>query len=171
MESSTPPISSSNSADSNNIAQDPLALPNESSSGLYNNSNSNETTPTSQDHHEICGNLTSSTVVAAQSNNNSNNNNCSDKENNLNDGAIYSNETTIKHEEGNSLVDDRRLQFDSNHQIANSNYSSNDPRKFHHMSMQHLPQQQQHEPHKTFSHSIENLSKTTEKCTSNDMKM
>lgn len=175
MESSTP--LSSSSASNNSIAQDPLALPNEPSGLQYhsssNNSGSHESA-SSQDRHELCGNLSTT----------QSNTNLSDKENNLNEnslnnGAIYSNDITIKHEDANSLADDRRLQYDSN-QIAN-NYSSNDPRKLnHHVSMhqQHLPSQHQpqqpqhhHEPHKTFSHSIENLSKTTEKCTPNEIKM
>jgi hypothetical protein len=142
MESSAPSISSSNNDSS--IAQDPLALPSaDETTGLYSAND------ISQDQHELCGNLSSS----------QSNTNCSDKENNLNGGS---------EQEQNLLNDDRRMQYESN-QIANT-YSSNDPRKLnHHMTMHqhHL----QHEPHKTFSHSIENLSKTTEKCTPNDMKM
>lgn len=172
MESSTPLSSSSGN---NTIAQDPLALSNEPS-GLYhtNNSGCHDSVSVVQDRHELCGNL-----AATQSNTN-----LSDKENNLNEnslnnGAIYSNDITIKHEDANSLAEERRMQFESS-QIAN-NYSTNDPRKLnHHIGMhhqQHLPPNQQpiqhhnHEPHKTFSHSIENLSKTTEKCTPNEIKM
>lgn len=166
MESSTP-LSSSSTSGNNQIAQDPLALPNEPSSLFHTGSNSSgcHETISNQERHELCGNLS-----ATQSNTN-----LSDKENNLNEnslnnGAIYPNDITIKHED-----DERRMQFDSN-QIAN-NYSGNDPRKLnHHIGMhhqqQHLPSHhQQHEPHKTFSHSIENLSKTTEKCTPNEIKM
>jgi hypothetical protein len=166
MESSTP-LSSSSSGNNNNnntnpIAQDPLALSSETSS-LYSSNNSGENSNSQDRQHELCGSLSTT----------QSNNNLSDKENNLNEnslnnGAIYSNDITIKHEDANALTDDRRLQYDSN-QIAN-NYSSNDPRKLNHMSMhqQHLTS---HEPHKTFSHSIENLSKTTEKCTPNEIKM
>lgn len=80
--------------------------------------------------------------------------------------AIYPNDPSIKLEE-HSLNNEQRLQYEANHQL-----SSNYEQKMNQMSMQQQQQQQNlHEPHKTFSHSIENLSKTTEKCAPNDIKM
>jgi hypothetical protein len=85
--------------------------------------------------------------------------NCNDKESSNSTNVMYqSDSTAIKHEEH-----EQRLQYDANHQMT-SNY---DQQKLSQMGMQ----QSLHEPHKTFSHSIENLSKTTEKCPPNDMKM
>lgn len=74
-----------------------------------------------------------------------------------NEGAYPSN-NHLKHEEH----PEQRLQYDAGHQMVAGSF---DPQKMqqNHMSML--------EPHKTFSHSIENLSKTTEKCAPNDMKM
>jgi hypothetical protein len=85
-----------------------------------------------------------------------------DKESSNPANVMYQNDPTaaIKHEEH-----EQRLQYDANHQMS-SNY---DQQKLNQMTMQQ--QQNLHEPHKTFSHSIENLSKTTEKCPPNDMKM
>jgi hypothetical protein len=79
-------------------------------------------------------------------------------------GAMYPNDPSMKREE--HPINEQRLQYDANHQMS-SNYANNDQQKLNHMNMQ----QNLHEPHKTFSHSIENLSKTTEKCAPNDIKM
>lgn len=85
--------------------------------------------------------------------------NCNDKESSNPANVMYqSDPAAIKHEER-----EQRLQYDANHQMT-SNY---DQQKLNQMGMQ----PNLHEPHKTFSHSIENLSKTTEKCPPNDMKM
>lgn len=133
---------SSSSPDDSN-AQDPLALPNANESvGLY------ESNDMSRNQNGLCGNET---------------NRCSDKDNdNPSNSVMYSNDPAIiKHEE---QLPEQRLQYDANHQMS-SNY---DQQKINQMTMQ---QQNLHEPHKTFSHSIENLSKTTEKCAPNDMKM
>lgn len=148
MESSTPPASAS--ADDSN-AQDPLALPNASDNiGLYHDD-------VNRDQNGLCGNESSLSIS------------CNDKESSLGDnptnGAIYANDPSIKHEE-HPLNNEQRLQYDGNHQMS-SNYA-NDQQKMNQLSMQ---QQNLHEPHKTFSHSIENLSKTTEKCAPNEMKM
>lgn len=86
-----------------------------------------------------------------------------DKENGLD--PVYPNDPSMKREE-HPLNHEQRLQYDANHQMS-SNYANNDQQKINHMNMQ----QNLHEPHKTFSHSIENLSKTTEKCAPNDIKM
>lgn len=77
---------------------------------------------------------------------------------------VYHN-PSMKHDE-HSLSNEQRLQYDGNHQMS-SNY---DQQKMNHLSLQQQ-QPNLHEPHKTFSHSIENLSKTTEKCAPNDIKM
>jgi hypothetical protein len=123
-------------------AQDPLALPNEAM-GLYGSEVVN------REQNGLCGN---ESVL-----------NCNDKEGSNPANIMYPNDpTAIKHEE-HTLNSEQRLQYDANHQMS-SNY---DPQKLNQMTMQ----QNLHEPHKTFSHSIENLSKTTEKCPPNDMKM
>lgn len=146
MESSTPPESSSPD-DSN--AQDPLALPNTNENlGLYGNE-------VNRDQNGLCGNEPAL------------NNSCNDKENSLHEipvnSVMYPNDPAIKHEE-HPLSNEQRMHYDANHQMSN-NYD--------HQKMSQLAMQQQnlHEPHKTFSHSIENLSKTTEKCAPNEMKM
>lgn len=144
MESSTP---ESSSVDDSN-AQDPLALPNTNESlGLYGND-------VSGDQNGLCGNesaLSSS---------------CNDKESSLHENPVnmYPNDPAMKHEE-HPLNNEQRLQYEANHQMS-SNY---DQQKMNQLTMQQ--QQNLHEPHKTFSHSIENLSKTTEKCAPNEMKM
>lgn len=145
MESSTPPESSA--ADDSN-AQDPLALPNTNEGlGMYGSDVNRD--PNSG----ICG---SDSAL-----------NCNDKESSspANVNIMYPNDPNIKLEE-HPLSSEQRLQYDANHQMS-SNY---DQQKLNQMTMQ----QNLHEPHKTFSHSIENLSKTTEKCQNtppNDMKM
>lgn len=149
MESSTPPASS---ADDSN-AQDPLALPNETI-GLYNSD-------MNRDQNGLCGNESAMSIS------------CNDKENSLGDNPVnsvmYPNDPAMKHEE-HPLTNEQRLQYDTNHQMS-SNYVNNDQQKINHLNMQQQQQQNLHEPHKTFSHSIENLSKTTEKCAPNEMKM
>jgi hypothetical protein len=147
MESSTPPESSS--ADDSN-AQDPLALPNTNENlGLYGSD-------LSRDHNGLCGNESALS------------NSCNDKESSLHENPVnsvmYPNDPAMKHEE-HPLSNEQRLQYDANHQMS-SNY---DQQKMNQLTMQQ--QQNLHEPHKTFSHSIENLSKTTEKCAPNEMKM
>lgn len=150
MESSTP--SSASTDDSN--AQDPLALPNTNDNiGLYHDD-------VNRDQNGICGNESALSI------------NCNnDKESSLGDNpansGIYANDPSIKHEE-HPLNNEQRLQYDANHQMS-SNYANNDQQKMNQLNMQQ--QQNLHEPHKTFSHSIENLSKTTEKCAPNEMKM
>lgn len=153
MESSTPPASAS--ADDSN-AQDPLALPNTNDNiGLYHGD-------VNRDQNGICGN---ESALSISCNN--------DKENSHSDNptsGIYSNDPSIiKHEE-HPLNNEQRLQYDANHQMS-SNYANSDQQKMNHLNMQQQQQQNLHEPHKTFSHSIENLSKTTEKCAPNEMKM
>ena len=153
MESSSVPSASSSSNDDSN-AQDPLALPNANDSfGMYaadvnrggDRSNKTSVLNTMKDSSGL----------------------------NDNQQHAHHNPSNIKHEEHHSLSE-ARLQFDSNHHMTTSNYAQ---AKMNHMSIHHHQQQQQqqqlnlHEPHKTFSHSIENLSKTTEKCPPNDMKM
>lgn len=151
MESSTPPATSS--ADDSN-PQDPLALPdNDETIGLYNSD-------INRDQNGLCGNESALSI------------NCNDKESSLSDNpvtnnVIYPNDPAMKHEE-NPLTNEQRLQYDVNHQMS-TNYANSDQQKMNHMNMQQ--QQNLHEPHKTFSHSIENLSKTTEKCAPNEMKM
>lgn len=166
MESSTPPISSiaasaSNAGgglDNQAIAQDPLALPNEHHVAYNTNDNSS-----SQDQ----------ATVTTQSN--TNNNICNSDKNLNNDGSMSTtNNGAIYSNNGEDHLQQQQLlhhhlhhpgmQFDTTNQIGNSHHY-NDVRKLNHMSMP------PHEPHKTFSHSIENLSKTTEKCSTNDMKM
>lgn len=153
MESSTPPASAS--ADDSN-AQDPLALTNtnDNSIGLYHDD-------VNRDQNGLCGN---ESALSISCNN--------DKESSLSDNptnsGIYSNDPSIKHEEHPLNNEQRLQQYDANHQMS-SNYANNDHQKMNHLSMQQ--QQNLHEPHKTFSHSIENLSKTTEKCAPNEMKM
>jgi hypothetical protein len=146
MESSTP---ASSSADDSS-AQDPLALPNASETvALYNNSDG-------RDQNGLCGGQAALGL------------NCNvDKENGHDPigSAMYPSDPSIKQEE-NPMNNERRLQYDASHQMS-SNYANNDQQKLNHMNMQ----QNLHEPHKTFSHSIENLSKTTEKCAPNDIKM
>lgn len=148
MESSTPPVSS---ADDSN-AQDPLALPNESI-GLYNSD-------MSRNQNGLCGNESALSIS------------CNDKERSLVDNptssVIYPSDPGMKLDE-HPLTNEQRLQYDANHQMS-SNYANNDQHKISHLNMQQQ-QQNLHEPHKTFSHSIENLSKTTEKCAANDIKM
>jgi hypothetical protein len=146
MESSTPPDSSP-LAD----AQDPLALPNTNEPlGLYD---------VSRDQNGICGN--ESTLS----------NSCNDKDSlheNPSNSVMYPNDPAMKHPLNNDehpLSNDQRLQYDTNHHMS-SNY---DQQKMNQLTMQQ--QQNLNEPHKTFSHSIENLSKTTEKCAPNEMKM
>lgn len=155
MESSTPPISSVTDGGLENqaIAQDPLALPTEHHVA-YSNTNNNNNDNNCQDQ------------VTTQSN--TNNNICNSDKNLNNDGtnngAIYSNngDHLIHHQA--HLHHHPGMQYDSTNQIGNPHLYG-DVRKLNHMSMP------THEPHKTFSHSIENLSKTTEKCNTNDMKM
>lgn len=101
----------------------------------------------SRDQNGLCGSSDSSMSHSKESNS----------------AAIYPNDPSTKHEE-HSLHNEQRLQYDANHQL-----SSSYEQKMNQMSMQQ--QQNLHEPHKTFSHSIENLSKTTEKCAPNDIKM
>lgn len=122
-------------------AQDPLALPN-SNESLGMYGND-----VSRDQNGLCESAL----------------NCNDKESSLHENpatsvnVMYPNDPAIKHEE-------QRLQYDANQ--MSSNY---DQQKINQMTMQQ--HQNLHEPHKTFSHSIENLSKTTEKCPPNEMKM
>lgn len=168
MESSTPPITSVSVTATNAaggglenqqsaIAQDPLALPNEQQhhvAAYTNNSNNNDNS--SQD----------------QATTQSNTNNICNSDKNLNNadgtnnGAIYSNnggDHLHLHQQQQHLHHPG-MQYDTTNQIGSSHLYG-DVRKLNHMSMP------PHEPHKTFSHSIENLSKTTEKCTTNEMKM
>lgn len=165
MESSTPPAPSSNEE---TIAQDPLAQSPSETSGLYSNTDASH-----QDHqNELCANIATSLVASSALSSQSNS--CSDKEtnslndNSINNGVYPGNDPVniMKHDEHHQMNDDRRLQYEAN-QIAN-NYANSDQQKNNHMNMQH---QHLHEPHKSFSHSIENLSKTTEKCAPNDIKM
>lgn len=149
MESSTPPASSVDDLN----AQDPLALPNTSEAmSLYNGD-------MNRDHNGLCCNALS--------------NSCNDKESPLNDNpvnnVIYPINPAMKHEE-HPLNIEQRLQYDVNQQMS-SNYANNDQQN--NQKTNHLNMQQQNllEPHKTFSHSIENLSKTTEKCAPNEMKL
>lgn len=151
MESSTPV---SSSADDSN-AQDPLALPNTNDSiGLYHDD-------LNRDQNEICRNDAALSIS------------CIDKESNLSENptssGIY---PSAKHEE-HHLSHEQRLQYEANHQMSSNYVNSAQQQKMNQLSMQHQQQQQQilHEPHKTFSHSIENLSKTTEKCSHNELKM
>lgn len=136
MESSTPPMATSNSNSGGIEAQDPLALPNEHHVG-YSTENNGQDQP-------------STTTTQSNTNNSNSDKNLSDgsmtTNTNSNNGAIYSN-------------NDPGMQ-----------YSYNDVRQLNHHHQQHMSMPP-HETHKTFSHSIENLSKTTEKCPSNDMKM
>ncbi|CRL05386.1 CLUMA_CG018165, isoform A [Clunio marinus] len=138
---SSTPPASSPNDDSN--AQDPLALPNtaENISSLYSATDMN------RDQNGLMGN---------------------DKENHLNDNpanhSMYPSDPVIMKHDEHPLSNEQRLQYDGNHQMQ-SNY---DQQKINQMNMQHA---NLHEPHKTFSHSIENLSKTTEKCPPNDMKI
>lgn len=150
MESSTPPASSADDSS----AQDPLALPNNNDTiGLYHNE-------VNHDQNGHCG--PESTL-------------CNDKErqsltDNQTSSGIYPNDPSSKHDE-HPLSNEQRLQYDVNHQMS-SNYANIDQQKMNQLNMQQQQQQQNlHEPHKTFSHSIENLSKTTEKCAPNEMKM
>lgn len=131
------------SADDSN-AQDPLALPNE---GLYNSD-------MSRNQNGLCGNESIS---------------CNDKEGSPSGSVIYPGDPGMKLEE-HTLTNEQRLHYDASHQMS-SNYANNDQHKISHLNMQQQQQQNLHEPHKTFSHSIENLSKTTEKCAANDIKM
>lgn len=159
MESSTPPLATANPGIDQ--AQDPLALPNEHVG--YTNSTESQDQPT--------------TTTTTQSNTNNSN---SDKNldgsmtttntNSNNNGAIYSNNSGAvesSHHQG--------MQYDTAttaNQIGNHHPHYNDVRQLNHLHQHMSMPQQQHETHKTFSHSIENLSKTTEKCPSNnDMKM
>lgn len=91
-----------------------------------------------------------------------------DKENSFNDihgnHSLYQSDPVILKHEDLSLNNEQRMPYDSSHQMP-SNY---DQQKLSRMNVQH---QNLHETHKTFSHSIENLSKTTEKCAPNDLKM
>lgn len=138
---SSTPPASSND-DSNSLAQDPLALPNTNETlGMYAND---------VNHGDRNG------LEAGHGNIKDNSS--------LSDNQQAYHDPSIKLEE-HPLSNEQRLQYDGNHQMS-SNY---DQQKMNHMNMQQ--QQNLHEPHKTFSHSIENLSKTTEKCAPNDMKM
>lgn len=158
MESSTPPIANSG-IDNQAIAQDPLALPSEHHVGYTNSAENNgqdqPTTTTTQSNTNNSNsdkNLDGSMTTNTTSNNN---------------GAIYSNNggAESSHHQG--------MQYDTattTNQIGSSLHHQhyNDVRQLNHLQHMSMPQ---HEAHKTFSHSIENLSKTTEKCPSNDMKM
>lgn len=138
---SSTPPGSSAADDSN--AQDPLALPNEAV-GLYANE-------MSRDQNGICGNEPALSIS------------CSDKESNPSNSVNFPNDPSMKLDAEHPLNHEQRLQYDANHPMS-SNY---DHQKMNQLSMQ----QNLHEPHKTFSHSIENLSKTTEKCAPNEIKM
>lgn len=165
MESTTPPLATANPGngiDNQTIAQDPLALPNEHHVGYTNSTESQDqpTTTTTQSNTNNSNSDKNLDGSMTTTNTNSNNN-----------GAIYSNNgAESSHHQG--------MQYDTAttaSQIGNSHHHQhfNDVRQLNHLHQQmSMPQQQQqHETHKTFSHSIENLSKTTEKCPSNDMKM
>lgn len=165
MESSTPPISSiaasanaGGGLDNQAIAQDPLALPNEHHVAYNTNDNSS-----SQDQATVT--TQSNTNNICNSDKNLNNDGTMSTTNN---GAIYSNNGEDHLQQQQQLLHHHLhhpgMQFDTTNQIGNSHLYG-DVRKLNHMSMP------PHEPHKTFSHSIENLSKTTEKCSTNDMKM
>jgi hypothetical protein len=164
MESSTPPIPSVASVSSNGggglDAQDPLALPNEHHVTYNNNDNGSQDHPstTQQSNTNICNsdkNLNDGTMTVTSN------------------GAIYSQNNGDElhlhhhHQQQHHHHMQQAMQFETN-QIGSNHHHYGDVRKLnHHMSMP------PHEPHKTFSHSIENLSKTTtEKCNAtNDMKM
>lgn len=166
MESSTPPLATANpgSGIDNNqaIAQDPLALPNEHHVVGYTNSTESQDQPTTTTTQSNTNNSSSDKNLDGSMTTNTNSNN--------NNGAIYSNNggADSSHHQG--------MQYDTAttaSQIGNSHHLQhfNDVRQLNHLQHMSMPQQQ-HETHKTFSHSIENLSKTTEKCPSNnDMKM
>jgi hypothetical protein len=162
MESSTPPLATANPGlDNQAIAQDPLALPNEHHVGYPTNSTESQDQPTTTTTQSNTNNSSSDKNLDGSMTTNTNSNN---------NGAIYSNNggAESSHHQG--------MQYDTATtagQIGNSHHQHfNDVRQLNHLHQHMSMPQQQHETHKTFSHSIENLSKTTEKCPSNnDMKM
>lgn len=162
MESSTPPIATANPGsglDSNQaIAQDPLALPNELHVGYPNSAENNgQDQPTTTTTQSNTNNSNSDKNLDGSMSTNTTSNN----------GAIYSNAESSHHQ---GMQYDTAVATTTN-QIGNSHHHQHygDVRQLNHLH-QHMSMPQ-HETHKTFSHSIENLSKTTEKCPPNDMKM
>lgn len=179
MESSTPPASNDDIAQE----QDPLALPDETSV-LYGNGNDNSSSSgISSFKHPTMNNIENGEVnvkVTSKS--------LSDKENSVSAinenivlNGVYNNDGNKQPE--HCIDEQQRMQSQQQHfmesdrinsqQSISHNFNDNDtgadPQKLN-LLMQHQNHHLQHiEPHKSFSHSIENL--TTEKGVPNDIKM
>lgn len=177
MESSTPPASNDDIVAQE---QDPLALPDETSV-LYGNGNGNDNSSSSSNISSF-KHPTMNSVEIGEVNVKVASKSLSDKENsdslineNIVLNGVYNNNGDKQPEH---CIDEQRMQsqhfmesdrIDSQQSIShNFDNDSADPLKLN-LLMQHHNHHLHIEPHKSFSHSIENL--TTEKGVPNDIKM
>lgn len=157
------------SNDDPSMEQDPLAIPSEYSNDENALAFKPEPQQAPSEHH-------SANTTDAESNNSDKHSNISSADNASSSNELFSEQNLIKPELLSEQANDNQASRE-NHQLLQQQQQqyiqtdNNKPQTSQSYDNDNNLQQQAHEQHKAFSHSIENLSKTSDKCTPNDIKM